>query len=51
MQTPACFQLEAVARPAASVVTVAAAAPVLECVCGVTKAVRGGRSPEGWGWW
>lgn len=51
MQTPACFQAEAVARAAASVETVAASAPALECVCGVMMAVCGGSSPEGWGWW
>lgn len=53
MQTPACFRAEAVERPAASVAiaTAAAAAPALECVCGVKTAVRGGGSPEGWGWW
>lgn len=50
-QTPACFRAEAVERPAASVATAAAAAPALECVCGVTTAVRGGGYPEGWGWW
>ena len=50
-QTPACFPAEVVERPAASVATAAAAAPALECVCGVMLAVRGGGSPEGWGWW
>lgn len=49
-QTPAYFQAEAVERTAASVATAAAAAPALECVCGVTIAVRGGGSPGGWGW-
>lgn len=50
-QTPACFRAVAAVSLAASVVIVAAAAPALECVCGVTMAVCGGGSPEGWGWW
>lgn len=48
---PACYRAEAAERSAASAATAAAAAPALECVCGVTTAVRGGGSPEGWGWW
>lgn len=50
-QTPACFRAEAVERPAASAATAAAAAPALECVCGVRMAVHGGGCPEGSGWW
>lgn len=50
-QKPACFLAEAVERPVASVVTVAGAAPALECVCGGMTAVHDGGSPEGWGWW
>lgn len=50
-QTPACCRAAAAGRPAASAATAPAAAPALECVCGVKTAVRGGGSPEGWGWW
>lgn len=50
-QTPACYRAEAVERPAESAATGAAAAPALECVCGVKTAACGGGSPEGWGWW
>lgn len=51
MRSPACSPAEAAGSSAESAVTEAAAAPALECVCGVKTGVCDEGSPEGWGWW
>lgn len=51
MRSPACSPAEVAGSSAESAVTEAAAAPALECVCGVKTGVCDEGSPGGWGWW